>query len=128
MPFSLSQRSLDNLKGVHADLIAVVQEAIQNTDIDFGVIDGLRTLEEEKEMVAKGASKTLNSRHIGGFAVDLAAYVAGKLTWQPAPYKVIAKAMKMAAKDLNVPIVWGGSWLTFKDYGHFELDRRYYPA
>lgn len=127
MPFSLSQRSLDNLHGVHPDLVSVVKEAIENSELDFAVIDGLRTLEEEKAMVAKGASTTLRSRHLTGHAVDIAIFIGRKLTWEPKFYKQISKTFKIAAQDLNVPIIFGGDWFTFKDYGHYELDRKYYP-
>ena len=75
MTFKLSQRSRDKLEGVDAGLIAVVDYAIAVTKIDFGVICGLRSIEEQRELVAKGASKTLKSKHIDGYAVDLMAYI-----------------------------------------------------
>ena len=127
MTFKLSQRSLDNLKCVHPDLVALVKEAIKITEVDFAVIEGLRTIERQKQLIAQGASKTMRSRHLTGHAVDLAAYVAGGITWKPQFYKPIAKAMKLASNDLNIPVEWGGNWLTFKDLVHFQLPWKEYP-
>lgn len=127
MTFKLSKRSNDRLVGVHPDLVRVVRLAIELTEVDFGVTEGLRTVEKQREYVAKGASKTMNSRHITGHAVDLVAYIGGEVRWDWPLYHKIADAMKRAAKSLSVPIVWGGDWKTFKDGPHFELDRAAYP-
>ena len=127
MTFALSTRSRQRLAGVHPDLVKVVERAIQLTTIDFAVTEGLRTPARQKELVAAGASQTLNSRHLIGHAVDLGAIVAGSVRWDWPLYAKIAEAMKTAAKELSVPIVWGGDWRTFKDGPHFELDRRKYP-
>ncbi len=127
MAFTFSQRSLDNLKGVHPDLIKVVRAALAISSIDFGIIDGLRTLERQKELFAAGKSQTMHSRHLGGFAVDFAAYVDGKLSWDEPLYAQIAAAMKKAAHDLGVPVKWGGDWVSFKDSDHLELDHVAYP-
>ena len=125
--FKLSRRSLERMQGVHPDLVKVVLLAIQLTEVDFGVTEGLRTIEKQREYVAKGASKTMNSRHLTGHAVDLVAYIGSEVRWDWPLYHKIADAMKRAANSLNVPIVWGGDWKTFKDGPHFELDRREYP-
>jgi len=127
MTFSLSTRSVERLRGVHPDLIKVVKLAITLTEVDFGVTEGIRTRERQRELVAKGASKTMNSRHITGHAVDLAAYLGTEVRWDWPLYHKIADAMKRAANALGVPIVWGGDWRTFKDGPHFELDRSVYP-
>lgn len=127
MAFVLGQRSLDRLKGVHPDLVKVVKRAIEITPIDFTVLEGLRTVERQKKLVAQGASKTMKSRHITGHAVDIAPFVNGEIRWDWPLYHKLAPAMKQAAKELNVPIIWGGSWRTFKDGPHWELDRKKYP-
>ena len=127
MTFALSVRSRQRLQGVHPDLVKVVERAIQTTTVDFAVLEGLRTAQRQKELVAAGASQTLNSRHLTGHAVDLGAVVAGSVRWDWPLYAKIAEAMKSAAKELSVPIVWGGDWRTFKDGPHFELDRKRYP-
>lgn len=127
MAFTLSQRSLDRMKGVHPDLIKVVELAIQKTEVDFIVTEGLRTVERQRELVAAGASKTMNSRHLTGHAVDLAALVGGKVRWDWPLYAKAAQAMKAAAAELGVSIFWGGDWKSFKDGPHFELDRKIYP-
>lgn len=121
MTFSLSQRSENSLKGVDPKLVAVVRKAITITPIDFVVIEGLRSVERQKELVAKGASKTLKSKHLIGRAVDVAALVDGKITWDEQYYRKIAAAFKQAAKELDVPIRWGGDFKGFFDSPHFEL-------
>ena len=110
MGFTLSQRSLDRLEGVHDDMVRVVKKAIDVTKIDFGVICGLRTIEEQKALVAKGASQTMKSKHIDGLAVDLMAYIGGRASWELNLYDDIADAMKEAAKLEDVPIRWGAAW------------------
>lgn len=110
MAFKLSQRSLDRLDGVDADLIAVVKRAIELTDVDFGVTEGLRTLETQQKYVAAGKSQTLKSKHLEGKAVDLVAYVDGAVTWELNVYDNIADAMKQAAKELGVSLRWGAAW------------------
>lgn len=125
--FKLSQRSKDRLQGVHPDLVKVVEHAIEITTVDFAVLEGLRTPERQKVLKEAGASQTLNSRHITGHAVDLGAWVDGEVRWDWPLYSQIAKAMKSAAAELNIPIEWGGDWRTFKDGPHWQLPRKEYP-
>jgi peptidoglycan L-alanyl-D-glutamate endopeptidase CwlK len=125
--FKLGKRSIERLQGVHPDLVRVVERAIDLTTVDFTVLEGLRSPERQQTLVASGASQTLNSRHITGHAVDLGAWVDNQVDWSWPLYTKIANAMKAAANELGVAIVWGGDWRTFKDGPHFELDRRYYP-
>ena len=125
--FKLSMRSKSRLQGVHPDLVAVVNRAIEITTIDFGVTEGLRTVERQKILVGQGASTTMNSRHITGHAVDLVAFIGAEVRWDWPLYHKIADAMKKAAKDLDVAIEWGGDWRTFKDGPHFQLSRKNYP-
>tara|TARA_R110000744_G_scaffold257277_1_gene372730 strand:- start:3233 stop:3688 length:456 start_codon:yes stop_codon:yes gene_type:complete len=110
MTYKLSQRSLDRLEGVEEQLVAVVKQAITITKIDFGVICGLRTVEMQKKLVAKGASKTMKSKHITGHAVDLMAYVSGRGSWELNLYDDIADAMKEAGDTLGVQLRWGAAW------------------
>jgi peptidoglycan L-alanyl-D-glutamate endopeptidase CwlK len=110
MTFKLSQRSRDKLDGVDAGLVAVVDYAIAVTKIDFGVICGLRSIEEQRELVAKGASKTLKSKHIDGYAVDLMAYIGSRGSWELNIYDEIADAMKEGAQAAGVGIRWGAAW------------------
>ena len=125
--FSLSPRSIERMAGIHPDLFKVVQRAIQITEVDFGVTQGLRTIEQQRQYVAEGKSRTMNSRHLTGHAVDLVAYRNGKVSWTASDYVPIAFAMKEAARELGVSIVWGGDWASFRDCPHFELDRKRYP-
>ena len=110
MTYKLSQRSLDRLEGVDDRLVAVVRAAIGMTKTDFGVICGLRTIEEQRELVAKGASKTMNSKHIGGNAIDLMAYIGSRGSWELNLYDDLADAIKEAAITLGVPVRWGAAW------------------
>lgn len=125
--YKLGPRSQTRLKGVHPDLVKVVERAIEITTVDFTVLEGLRDPMRQKKLKDAGASMTLNSRHITGHAVDLGAWVDDQVDWSWPLYHQIAAAMKEAAKESNVAIVWGGDWRTFKDGPHFELDRRKYP-
>lgn len=127
MSFTLSVRSKQRLEGVHPDLVRVVEKALILSQIDFAVVEGLRTKARQAELMAAGASKTMNSRHITGHAVDVAPVIGGKIRWDWPLFNELATAFKLAATQENVPIVWGGDWVSFKDGPHFELDRRKYP-
>lgn len=124
MSFKLGTRSEENLAGVHPDLVAVVRRAIEITKQDFTVIEGVRTLQRQKQLKASGASKTLNSRHLTGHAVDIVPY---PVSWDWARFYPIADAMKKAAKELKIDVDWGGDWKTFKDGPHWELNWKVYP-
>ena len=110
MTYKLSQRSLDRLEGVDERLVAVVKQAITTTKIDFGVIQGMRTLEMQKALVAKGASQTMKSKHLTGHAVDLMAYIEGRGSWELNLYDDLADAMKEAGDTLGVRLRWGAAW------------------
>lgn len=127
MTFSLSDKSRSRLAGVHPKLQAVVSLAIQMTEIDFAVLEGVRTIERQKELVKAGASQTMRSRHLSGHAVDLGAIVGGQVRWDWPLYDKIAIAMKAAAKQLGVPIEWGGEWKSLKDGPHYQLPWSEYP-
>jgi peptidoglycan L-alanyl-D-glutamate endopeptidase CwlK len=110
MTYKLSQRSLDRLEGVDERLIAVVKHAITATKIDFGVIQGMRTIEMQKELVAKGASQTMKSKHLDGNAVDLMAYIGGRGSWELNVYDDLADAMKEGANAVGCKVRWGAAW------------------
>jgi len=150
--FNLSKRSRDKLARVHPDLKKVVELALtMYTKEDFAVICGIRTRTEQRRLVQKGASQTMNSRHLPngqGFAraVDLAWWKDGAISWNTdnlksfyaldhsadyKGYQAIGVAMKTAAKELNIPIRWGADWdgdgqhtdHTLVDWVHFELPK-----
>lgn len=127
MTFRFSSRSLSNMEGVHPDLVAVAHRALQITEIDFLVTEGLRTREKQIELVRAGASRTTRSRHLTGHAIDIAAWVAGGVRWDWPLYEELSRAFKRAASELNVPLVWGGDWKSFRDGPHYELSRTEYP-
>jgi hypothetical protein len=108
--FRLSKRSLDRLQGVDPRLVAVVRRAIEITKVDFGVTEGLRSIETQRKYVAQGKSKTLRSKHLTGNAVDLVAFVDGQVSWELNLYDNIADAMKQAATELKLPLRWGAAW------------------
>ncbi len=126
--FALSPRSLARLEGVHPDLVRVVKRAIELTTMDFGITEGLRTVEKQREYVRDGKSMTMHSRHLTGHAVDVVAFRNGAVSWTASDYDPIAKAFKAAAFELGIAIAWGGDWKKFKDCPHFELSRIEYPA
>lgn len=153
MTYNLGRSSLSRLQGVHTSLAEVVAHAIQITTVDFAVIEGLRTKERQEVLVKSGASKTMDSRHLTGHAVDLAAWVGGHHSWDWPLYYKIAEAMRLASLELSIPIRWGGCWdrlmseykdpeeavagyiarrkiegkKAFIDGPHFELPRATYP-
>ena len=110
MTFKLSERSLGKLEGVNDNMKLVVMKAITLTTIDFGVICGIRSQAEQEELVAKGASKTMKSRHLTGDAVDLMCYLGSRGSWELNLYDDVADAMKQAAQDEGVGIRWGAAW------------------
>lgn len=126
-PFRFSTRSKRNLEGLHPDLIAVAHRALELSPLDFVVTEGLRSVTRQKQLFAAGASKTMNSRHLTGHALDVAALVAGQVRWDWPLYAQIAEAFKQAALERGAPLIWGGDWASLKDGPHFELDRRAYP-
>ena len=110
MSFRLSERSLSHLQGVDEQLVATVKLAILLTKTDFGVICGLRTIEEQRVLVDKGASKTMRSKHLDGKAVDLMAYIGSRGSWELNLYDDLADAMKQAAVETGAILRWGAAW------------------
>jgi peptidoglycan L-alanyl-D-glutamate endopeptidase CwlK len=128
----LNERSLKALVGVHPDLVAVVKRAAEIMPGGFIITEGMRTKERQRILFAKGLSKTLNSRHLYGLAVDFAPLIDTdgdgdrEVTWKTPAFLPVIKAFRQAAAELNVPIVSGSEWKTFKDYPHIELSRGVY--
>ena len=133
---ALNERSKKALVGVHPELIKVVElahdHALQN-GLDFTVVEGCRTIATQRKYVARGASKTMASRHIPGAdgfgkAIDFVPLLeGGEITWKWPAFRPIADCFKIAAQTLGVDIVWGGDWRSFQDGPHIELDRKKYP-
>lgn len=128
MTYSFSAKSVGKLSGVHNDLQRVMLASIPNSPLDFGITEGLRTKERQQELFNSGKSQTMRSRHLTGHAVDIAVFIDGKPNWDFKNYQLVADHIKAKAKELNIPIVWGGDWTSFKDGPHFELDRSKYAA
>lgn len=127
MSFAFGPRSLKRLEGVHPDLVRVMKAAIACSPFDFSVLEGVRTLARQKQLMASGATRTMNSRHLDGHAVDVAPYVAGSIRWDWPLYHQLALVIKKAAADQEVPLQWGGDWVSFKDGPHWELPWKAYP-
>lgn len=132
MTITLSEKSLMKLSGAHPDLQKVIKRAAALSSIDFTVLEVQRTLARQKELVAKGASKTMNSRHLPGAdgksrAVDIAPLDGGQVSWAWPLYHKLAPIIKQAAKEAGVPIEWGGDWRSFKDGPHWQLPFKSYP-
>ena len=136
--FHLGKRSKQRLEGLHPDLRSVVELAITLAMVDFTVLEGVRPEKRQLLLFAAGATSTMNSRHMvkqkkdGGtglaYAVDLGAWVGGEVRWDWPLYDKIATCMKLAAVELDIEIVWGGDWRSFKDGPHFQLPWATYPA
>lgn len=117
-----------NLTGVHPDLVRVFRRASElHLSPDPICTEGLRTVSRQKELVAKGASQTMRSRHLTGHALDIAFIIDGVARWDWPLYDKFADMMKAAGVELGVPIEWGGGWATFKDAPHFQLPWKEYP-
>lgn len=130
----LTSRDRTRLQGVHPDLVRVIERAAADPACpDFMVIEGIRTVARQRKLVAIGASKTMNSRHIPapdghGHAVDLAPLVSGRPSWDWPLYYQLAPVVKAAARAEGVPIEWGGDWRSFKDGPHWQLPWKAYPG
>jgi peptidoglycan L-alanyl-D-glutamate endopeptidase CwlK len=137
---ALNKNSLLKMKGVHPDLIRVIKRASEISKVPFIVVEGLRTAARQRELLAAKATKTLNSRHITGHAVDIVPILDGKPRWDWPLYLQLAAAVREAARVESVPIRWGGTWSalhtikgaitsamlskSFPDGPHFELPRQ----
>lgn len=132
MSITLSARSLERLEGAHPDLARVIKRAAAISSVDFTVLEVLRTVARQRQLVAQGASRTMNSRHLPGKdgksrAVDIAPMLNGKVSWDWPLYHRLAPIIKQAAKDEGVPIEWGGDWAKFRDGPHWQLPWKAYP-
>ncbi len=140
--YKLGKRSWERLHGVHPDLVYIVSNAIKISEVDFTVLEGVRSKQRQVSLVESGASKTLNSRHITGHAVDLGAIIDGRVAWDWPLYHKIAEAMFQIAKCAGrhnrihsnggegepfSVIEWGGHWSKFRDGPHFQLPWEEYP-
>ena len=129
MTFRFGKRSESNLVGVHPDLVRVMRRAIRVSPIDFVVIEGLRTIERQHQLVADGASRTMKSRHIHGFAVDLAPIdpTTKKVSFKWDLYYTLIPAVRKAATDERVKLEFGADWAKFPDAPHVQLPAALYP-
>jgi peptidoglycan L-alanyl-D-glutamate endopeptidase CwlK len=133
MSYRFSKRSYRNLQNVRPELVAVATLALETLGReggpDFVVTDGARNLDEQRKLVEEGKSQTMDSRHLTGHAIDVAAFTPDyEVTWEPKPYRKIADAFERAGRQLGIEIEWGGSWSEFVDMPHFALTRQQFPA
>lgn len=133
MTFKFSVSSEAKLLGVHPDLVRVVRAALAISTTDFVVVEGLRTIEKQREYFNAGKSRTMRSRHLTGHAVDLMPYLDTdgdgdkEGSWELKHFYPINDAMRQASSSLGIPIEWGGSWASFIDAPHFQLPWSKYP-
>lgn len=123
MNYKLSTKSIERLKGLHPVLSSIVMLAIKISDVDFSVIDGVRSKEKQAQYVKDGLSKTLDSYHLTGHAVDIYPWVGGKTSHDHFHYTQLNEAMQKAAKQLGYEVEWGGNWKSFVDKPHFQINR-----
>ena len=109
MTYKLGNKSKEKLEGVDERMVSIVRYAVSVTKQDFSVICGLRTRREQEALVKKGASKTMNSKHLDGNAVDLMAWIDGG-RWELNLYDEIADAMAEAARAIDTAVKWGAAW------------------
>jgi len=118
--FKFGKSSLAKLDDVDPDLRLVMMEAIKLTVIDFGITEGMRSLERAEQLKTDGLSKVgSKSKHCLGKAVDIVAYDGSRVTWDLDFYEEIAQAVGEVSELLDIPVRWGGSWVT----GDFKLNR-----
>lgn len=126
--FKLSRISEMNLKQVHPDLVWIVNRTLELSALDIRVIEGRRSEERQRQLVRNGHSRTLNSRHLTGHAVDVVPWIKSQIPWQDwQAFTCVAQSMKKAANEKHIPLVWGGDWPHFRDGSHYELSWQYYP-
>lgn len=118
---TFSDRSKTKLQGVDPRLIQVAELALQRSPYDFGITEGLRTPERQKQLVAEGKSKTLKSRHLIGRAIDIVIYIDGKVTWDMDKYKQVAQVFIDTGKELGIDLEAGAFWVYFPDGPHIQL-------
>jgi peptidoglycan L-alanyl-D-glutamate endopeptidase CwlK len=114
----LANTSLKRLEGVDSRLVRVVKHAAEISDLMFNVSEGLRTKERQEQLFKEKKTKTLNSKHLVGRAVDLYPIENGKIAWNK--FEELSKIMFKSAEDCNVKITWGGNW-KFVDKPHYEI-------
>ena len=81
--------------------------------MDFAVTEGLRTLERQKDLKARGLSQTLKSRHLTGHAVDVWPYQDGQACKKKRladEHILVAEAFREASLQHTIDIVWGAAW------------------
>ena len=151
MPLDTTPAVLKRFEGVHADLTRVITEAAARHDLVVRVTEGIRTKERQKQMVASKASRTMDSRHITGHAIDVAIMVGKEVRWDFGLYQDFANTMGATSIEIGIPVVWGGHWKQLRDADqtdeiadyvarcrrerrrpmldgpHFELSREAYP-
>lgn len=128
MAYAFGSTSLQRQEGVHPLLRECAERVLSYGILDLTVpqFGGLRTLEDQRELVASGASQTLNSLHriqdTGyGHALDLVPY---PVKWDDLfRFAMMGSLMFRAANEIGMPLEWGGHWKSFKDYPHFQLPR-----
>ena len=119
--FKFSERSKARMQGIDPMLYVVTCTALDISKVDFGITEGVRSKERQKELFDSGKSQTLKSKHLRGWAVDVAAYVEGKLTWDLSHYVDIANAFRQSSILHDTPIRWGAAWLApLADYESAE--------
>jgi peptidoglycan L-alanyl-D-glutamate endopeptidase CwlK len=126
--FVFGKQSEANLVGVNKALIKVARRALELSPVDFKITEGLRTIERQRQLVKEGKSQTMNSRHITGHALDVFALPTPAGSWDMSYYRQIAAAFRQASDELQIPVEWGGNWITLKDGPHFQLPFKDFPA
>lgn len=135
MTVKFSKKELDRLKTAHPDLQKLMLRLASTTTIPFAILECARSPAQQRINIKKGVSWTMNSRHIPSnnkccrcaCAVDIAPTVNGKVSWAWPLYHKLAPLVKKAAKEVGVPVEWGGDWKRNQDGPHWQLPWKQYP-
>ena len=120
--YKFGKRSIGNFDGIHSSLVGVCYRALSLSPHDFGITEGVRSVERQRQMVVGGKSQTMHSYPLTGKAVDFAVFVDGKITWEFEYYVDVADAFKQAATEYGIEITWGGDWVTLRDGPHIQIE------
>lgn len=120
--FRFGKTSRGKFAGVDPRLVACMYRGLYLSPHDFGISCGLRTIEQQRVEVEKGASETMHSRHLTGHAVDIVIVVDGMADWTFEKYAAVNRSIQDAAREFGVEITWGGNWKS-RDGVHFEIKR-----
>lgn len=119
-----------HLATVRPELAATVRKALaDNPGLRFVVGSGLRSQAEQRQAELWGwsprhpfSANPAYRKHVDGSAVDLWPLdTENRVVFSARLQRSVGAAMKRAARELGVRLLWGGEWRGRRDLTHFEL-------